>query len=55
MLEILFDLKFLSAAPFTGLDAIALAFNLGQKARHFVAVEHIRNIAINVEGTHDGA
>jgi len=30
-------------------DTIAFAFNLGQKPRHFIAVERIRNISVNVE------
>lgn len=38
---------------FTGLDAIAFAFNFGHKARHLVAIKHIRNVSIDVE-SHDG-
>jgi hypothetical protein len=35
-----------------GLDAVALAFNLGLNALHLVAVEGVRDIAANVDGGH---
>jgi hypothetical protein len=35
-----------------GLDAVALALNLGLEALHLVAVEGVGDIAANVDGSH---